>query len=85
MTSTAALTASASSLATQPVALPPGALLSPEQAARYLLLSVSTLARMRIAGNGPQFVRVSPQRVGYRVSDLDKYLEGRTRTSTAQS
>ena len=61
------------------------ALLSPEQAARYLLLSISTLARMRIAGNGPIFVRVSPQRVGYRVIDLDKYLDGRTRTSTSQN
>ena len=60
-------------------------LLSPEQAARYLLLSISTLARMRIAGNGPTFVRVSPQRVGYRTSDLDKYLDGRTRTSTSQN
>lgn len=61
-----------------------GSLLSPEQAANYLLLSISTLARMRIAGNGPTFVRVSPQRVGYRVGDLDKYLDGRTRTSTSQ-
>ena len=59
--------------------------LSPEQAARYLLLSISTLARMRIAGNGPIFVRVSPQRVGYRVIDLDKYLDGRTRISTSQN
>ena len=70
-----------------PVAQPARAantLLSPEQAANYLLLSISTLARMRIAGNGPTFVRVSPQRVGYRVSDLDKYLDGRTRTSTSQ-
>ena len=61
------------------------ALLSPERAANYLLLSISTLARMRIAGNGPTFVRVSPQRVGYRISDLDKYLDGRTRTSTSQN
>ena len=61
-----------------------GSLLSPQQASNYLLLSISTLARMRIAGNGPVFVRVSPQRVGYRISDLDKYLDGRTRTSTSQ-
>lgn len=60
-------------------------LLSPEQAANYLLLSISTLARMRIAGNGPTFIRLSKQRVGYRVSDLDKFLDGRTRTSTSQN
>lgn len=60
-------------------------LLSPEQAANYLLLSISTLARMRIAGNGPTFIRLSKQRVGYRVSDLNKFLDGRTRTSTSQN
>lgn len=60
-------------------------LLPPDRAAKYLLLSTSTLARMRIAGNGPAFVRLSKQRVGYRISDLDKYLDGRTRTSTSQN
>ena len=74
------------SVASEPIdpAKTANALLFPEQAAKYLLLSISTLARMRIAGNGPTFVRVSPQRVAYRVSDLDKYLDGRTRTSTSQ-
>ena len=61
------------------------ALLSPEQAADYLLLSISTLARWRIAGKGgPVFVRVSPQRIGYRRADLDKFIEERVRTSTSQ-
>lgn len=58
---------------------------TPEQAARYLTLSVSTLARMRIAGNGPVFIRLSPQKIGYRQSDLDKFLEDRVRTSTSQN
>lgn len=57
---------------------------TPEQAALYLTLSISTLARMRIAGNGPVFIRLSPQKIGYRQSDLDKFLEARVRTSTSQ-
>ena len=62
-----------------------GALLTPIQTAEYLTLSISTLARMRIAGNGPTFIRLSPQKIGYRQSDLDKFLEARVRTSTSQS
>jgi predicted DNA-binding transcriptional regulator AlpA len=57
---------------------------TPKQAADYLTISLSTLARMRIAGNGPRFVRLSPQKVGYRPSDLEEFLQSRTRTSTSQ-
>lgn len=59
--------------------------MTPIQAAEYLTLSISTLARMRIAGNGPTFIRLSPQKIGYRQNDLDKFLEARVRTSTSQS
>jgi hypothetical protein len=59
--------------------------MTPIQAAEYLTLSISTLARMRIAGNGPTFIRLSPQKIGYRQTDLDKFLEARVRTSTSQS
>jgi predicted DNA-binding transcriptional regulator AlpA len=60
-------------------------LLTPAQTAEYLTLSISTLARMRISGNGPNFIRLSRQKVGYRQSDLDKFLEARVRTSTSQA
>ncbi len=59
--------------------------MTPIQASEYLTLSISTLARMRIAGNGPTFIRLSPQKIGYRQTDLDKFLEARVRTSTSQS
>lgn len=59
--------------------------MTPIQAAEYLTLSISTLARMRISGNGPTFIRLSPQKIGYRQTDLDKFLEARVRTSTSQS
>jgi hypothetical protein len=64
----------------------PTPVLTPEQTARYLTVSISTLARWRIAGaGGPAFIRLSPQKIGYRQSDLDKFLEARVRTSTSQS
>lgn len=78
MNSTAFATVSSSSQPSTP-------LLTPEQTARYLTLSMSTLARMRIAGNGPTFIRLSPQKIGYRQLDLDEFLETRVRTSTSQS
>lgn len=63
----------------------PNLILTPVEAARTLSLSVSTLARMRIAGDGPTFVRLSRQKVGYRPSDLEAFVAGRTRTSTSQN
>ena len=63
----------------------PTPVLTPEQTARYLTVSISTLARWRIAGTGgPSFIRLSRQKVGYRQTDLDKFLEARVRTSTSQ-
>lgn len=41
-----------------------------------------TLERWQQAGDGPQFVRVG-RAVRYRQSDLDAWLECRTRTSTS--
>jgi len=62
----------------------PAPVLTPEKAAEYLTLSLSSLARMRIAGNGPKFIRLSPQKIAYRQSDLDEFLASRVRTSTSQ-
>ena len=58
--------------------------LTPEQTARELQLSLSTLARMRVHGNGPPYVQLSRQKVGYRRSDLENFLESRVRISTSQ-
>jgi len=52
-------------------------------AARYLALSSSTLAKMRLRGDGPPFIKAGPRAVAYRRADLDSWLEGRIRRSTS--
>lgn len=62
---------------------PPSPLLRPPAAARYVGLSVDTLARYRRIGGGPVFVRLSASAVAYLVADLDAWLASRRRTSTS--
>ncbi len=52
------------------------ALLNTKQAARYLSVSPTTVQRLVDARELP-VVRVSPGRVGYRLADLDKFVEAR--------
>lgn len=47
------------------------------EAARALSLSLSTLRRLRKAGQGPRCVRLSARRLGYRRDDLAAWLEAR--------
>lgn len=47
------------------------------EAAHYLRLSYSTLARMRILSTGPTFIRQSARKVLYRRADLDAWLNAR--------
>jgi len=64
---------------------PPPSVLSPRQAAKYLILSHRTLETMRTRGDGPAFVKYGEgrsARVVYRRSDLDAWLESRVRQST---
>lgn len=53
-------------------------------AARYLGVSGSTLAKWRMSGRGPKFVKAG-SRVIYDRVDLDTWLESRKRQHTAQS
>ena len=41
------------------------------QAAAYLGLATSTLAKMRLRGDGPQFIKAGPRVVVYDLHDLD--------------
>lgn len=59
-------------------------ILTPLEAAKELSVHVNTLAKIRIAGSGPKFIRLAPHKIGYRMSDLEAFLESRVRTSTAQ-
>jgi len=53
------------------------------QAARYVGLSASTLAKMRLRGDGPPYAKAGPRVVIYDVRDLDAWLTQRKRRSTS--
>jgi predicted DNA-binding transcriptional regulator AlpA len=48
-------------------------------AAKLIGLSVDTLRRACMRGEGPPRLRLSPRRVGYRLRDLDAWLSERSR------
>jgi predicted DNA-binding transcriptional regulator AlpA len=53
-------------------------------AARYVGLSPSTLAKMRLSGNSPVFLKLG-RRVLYRRIDLDAWLESRVARDTSDA
>jgi predicted DNA-binding transcriptional regulator AlpA len=48
----------------------------------YLGVSVSTLNKWRVFGNGPRFCRLG-RRVAYRQKDIDEFVAGNLRRSTS--
>lgn len=58
--------------------------LRPDETARRLNNSTSTLAKWRMTGDGPRFVKVG-RAVRYRQSDIEDWLASRTVSSTAES
>jgi hypothetical protein len=63
------------------------ALLTTAEAAHLLRLSVPTLERLRVTGDGPTFIKLGPGkrcRVVYRRADLNAWLNGQRRDSTSQ-
>lgn len=61
----------------------PEALLSEDQAARFLGLTARFLQKHRQLGDGPAFVRISCRCIRYRRTDLKAWSESRLKTSTA--
>lgn len=59
-------------------------LLSPNDAAKALCVSLKTLEAMRLRGNGPIYVKVSSRRIAYRRSDIQAFIEKRTFQSTSE-
>ena len=55
------------------------------KAAAYVGLSLSTLARMRVRGDGPRYAKAGPRVVVYDVRELDRWLASRTRSSTSDT
>ena len=54
------------------------------QAADYLGLSTSTLAKMRLRGDGPRYLKAGRRIVIYDVHDLEEWLGARRRHSTSE-
>lgn len=53
-------------------------------AARYVGLSESTLAKLRLNGNGPVYCKLG-RRVVYRPADLDEWLQSRIARDTSDA
>lgn len=58
-------------------------LVDERQAAEMLSLTPRTMQEWRASGRGPPHVRISSRCVRYRVRDLEAWIEGRLRASTA--
>ena len=58
--------------------------LTTRQAAERLGLAPSTLAKLRINGNGPTYCKLG-RRVVYRVADLEEWLQSRTTRDTSDA
>lgn len=61
----------------QTEATPKPLVLRREDAARYVGLSVASLDRSRVSGWGPPATVLAPRIIGYRVSDLDRWVDER--------
>lgn len=57
-------------------------LITPAELAEDLGCSIAFLAQRRYLGDGPMFVKVGPRKVRYRRSDVEAWLDARTRAST---
>lgn len=53
-------------------------LLNEKQLAAWLGISLPSLQRQRSDGSGPPFVQLSERRIGYRKSEVERWLEART-------
>jgi excisionase family DNA binding protein len=56
---------------------------TPPEAANYLRSSVSTLAKLRVYGGGPEFTRIG-RAIRYRRTDIDTYMADQLVRSTSE-
>lgn len=61
---------------------PSHARLQPSKAAKHLGISEGTLARMRVSGGGPQYIKLGGK-IFYDTRDLDRWIESNKFNSTA--
>lgn len=60
------------------------AVVTTREAARFVGLSESTLAKLRLNGNGPTYCKLG-RRVVYRLADLEQWLQSRTARDTSDA
>ena len=60
-------------------------LLRAPAAAAYVQLSPSTLAKLRLRGDGPVYSKAGARVVVYDLADLDAWLAARRRRSTSEA
>ncbi len=58
-------------------------LVNAEDAAIFLNLSASTLAKMRLSGKSPKYIKMG-RRVAYRITDLEDWIEAQSFRSTSE-
>ena len=56
----------------------------PPEAAHYLGISESSLAKWRCSGTGPPYMKLGERVVVYDQSQLDSWLQSRSRRSTSE-
>lgn len=66
-----------------PTALNTNALLEPKEAAAVLKVSLSWLAKARMSGNGPPFIKIG-RSVRYGNAALLQWMKGHQRLSTSE-
>ncbi|MBL8845466.1 MAG: AlpA family phage regulatory protein [Hyphomicrobium zavarzinii] len=79
------ITSAARVAAVVPLDPAPDPILSPQQTAEYIGLTIPTLQRQRTDGTGPRFLKLGARKVGYRLSDIRSWLDERVAASTADA
>jgi predicted DNA-binding transcriptional regulator AlpA len=74
---------SATGATAQEPAAPHVALLIPKQAARLLNVSLSWMAKARMRGDGPPYIRIG-RSIRYTEAALIQWMKGRQRRSTSE-
>ena len=62
---------------------PAADLMTPAEAAAQLRVTHKVLERWRSTGEGPTFVKLSSKTIRYRIDDIEAFVTGRVRASTA--
>lgn len=58
---------------------------TPPELAKLLGISESLLNKLRIAGNGPKYNKISHRTIRYSIDEVEKYLESCKRASTSDT